>query len=136
MYTLEQVETAILEYFNDGMDEGERVDSYDGELLVDGAAEDVLTVGLGVADAKDRVEWYNAVYLDSDDILNLANLDFSVVECERCGEKQRFGNPDDWGDFQGVNQDEMLEVTIEPLGVNALLCGDCLSELKVFVYRY
>ena len=136
MYTLEQVETAILELLNDGLDEEEQLDSYDGELLVDGSAVDVLEIGLGVKDAEDRVEWYNAVYFDSDDILNLANLDFSVVECERCGEKQRIGKPDNCGDFQGVNQDEMLEVTIEPLGVNALLCGDCLSELKMFVCRY
>ena len=136
MYTREQVERAILDYFNDGMEEDDQVSSYDGELLVSGAAVDVLDIGLGVPDAEDRVEWYNATMLDAEDIMNLANVEFSVSECENCGEKVRVGNPENWGDFQGVLQDEdLLEVTLEPLGTSGRLCGECIGNIERMLPR-
>ncbi len=135
MYTIGQVEAAILALFNDGEPEEDRLDSYDGELLVSGWTEQIL-VDLGVEDAEERIRWYNATMLDSEDILNLANLEFSAVPCERCEDKQLIGNPTDWGSFQGVLQDGTVEVTIEPFGINALVCSDCASELKMWVYKH
>ena len=130
MYTLEQVTAAILQLWNDD-DPESPIDSYEGELLdAEGEAEQVL-IDLDVPDAEDRIEWYNTTRLDAEDIQNLANVEFSVTKCDNCGEKQMYGNPLEWGNFQGVCQSEgLLGITLEPLGTTGDLCGECIGTIE------
>lgn len=58
--------------------------------------------------AKDLIEWYNTREedLDQEDLDRLFTLvesgQFRAWDCPSCGERCYLGEPDDWGDFQGV----------------------------------
>jgi hypothetical protein len=70
---------------------------------------------------EDLREWYNRFPLDAKDKRLLADLvekhQFVAFDCGECGERVRAAYPDDWGNFQGVCQDEYL----------GQLCADCYS---------
>ncbi len=62
--------------------------------------------------ADDLIEWYNIREdsLDEEALYRLADLynagRFGAWDCPTCGERVFFGDPEDWGDFQGIlNQD-------------------------------
>jgi hypothetical protein len=85
---------------------------------------------LGVPDAHERVEWRNITGLDADDILALANLEFSVDTCDMCGARIMKGRPQDWSQFQGVLQNEGGEVEIN--GKPKHICEQCLYSNSIF----
>lgn len=74
-------------------------------------------------DCEEIIEWYNIAQnsIKKDDIERLAKLlqegRFHTFQCAECGEQVRYANPDDWGHFQGVRQDEHL----------GELCDDCAA---------
>ena len=67
------------------------------------------------------IEWFNISDPSDDDKELLAQLQndgkFTAFTCE-CGETILAGQPDDWGNFQGVNQSEY----------HGELCSDCYQE--------
>ena len=82
----------------------------------------------GVEQWEDRIEWFNcAAPLSIEDLLRLANIEFYARECDKCGEMQRRGYPDDWADFQDVMQDDSGLLKIGNKKV--FVCGSCYSEL-------
>jgi hypothetical protein len=56
----------------------------------------------------DLAEWYNVKDLTGRDKTRLAKLyyagRFHAWDCPTCGERVYDGDPEDWGDFQGVRQ--------------------------------
>lgn len=93
--------------------------------------EDIPDDNLGVPpawidiDYEDRralLEWYNVSEPDYDDLQLLAELfhagQFSHGECANCGEPYYYGTPDNWHNFQGVNQSEMVDD----------VCSDCYQQ--------
>lgn len=74
-------------------------------------------------DAAERIEWYNVVTLDADDIVLLANVRFQVITCDHCGTQIPVGDPENWGDFQGVLQGEYGPVKID--GRDVVVCDEC-----------
>ena len=89
---------------------------------------------LGVADAEERVEWYNTPALYDEDILRLANVPFVVTKCsvEGCCDVNYAGFPGDWGDFQAVySKDELttVEGRLNGKNVQVELCQDHFAEL-------
>jgi len=70
-------------------------------------------------DQEALIEWYNTGNLDNEDRERLADLftdgKFSHWECPECEIVIMVGQPDDWGNFQGVGQSESL----------GQLCADC-----------
>jgi hypothetical protein len=136
MVTREEVERALVNLWNDSDSEYflqnlEEDNHYErGDIFYKDEAEQVLE-DLDIPDAEDRIVWMNQLQYDSDDLVNLANVLFSVSHCEKCGEKVREGQPDNWAYFQGVLQDEgLLTVTLEPLGDSATLCGECIGTIR------
>ena len=77
------------------------------------------------------LEWYNVREynvieddLTISDLVLLANLyhdgDFSHGTCPECGEKWHYGDPDNWDDFQGVDQREYVGQTCAECYMNAV----------------
>jgi len=57
---------------------------------------------------EDLTQWFNAVVVDDDDKILLAQLyirgNFHAWNCPTCGERVYWGDPEDWDNFQGVCQ--------------------------------
>lgn len=62
--------------------------------------------------AEDVVAWYNSSSPDDEDIERLFNLvidgKFEAWDCPTCGDRVFNGQPDDWGDFQGAWQQDLI----------------------------
>lgn len=62
--------------------------------------------------ATDLIDWYNIMpeSLDLDDLCSLGKLAeqgrFSSWDCPTCGDRCFMGDPEDWGGFQGVCQQD------------------------------
>ena len=56
------------------------------------------------------LEWFNRSQPDNDDLELLAELHankrFKWWECPACGDEVYEGDPEDWGEFQGVMQND------------------------------
>lgn len=83
---------------------------------------------LGVDHPAERLEWYNVASPSIGDFIALANVEFKVITCEKCGDEGFFGYPKDWKQFQGVCQAEGYG----PIVINdaeRTVCGSCFGEL-------
>ena len=73
-------------------------------------------------DQEALIEWYNIVRVNDEDRRALTELfgtgKFSHWTCPICDTWILVGSPDDWGDFQGVNQSEHI----------GELCQDCADN--------
>jgi len=117
MYTLGQVVNASIELMQD-----QGVSSEKAAAILD---------ILEVPDAEERVKWYNLAEMDLTDIEELANVPFTVQKCDNCGDVSFIGSPASWDNFQGVWQgEEMSEVTLQPMGSSAALCGECIGTIE------
>lgn len=87
-----------------------------------------------VPDAKERVEWFNVMTLDLDDLILLSNVEFQVRHCDHCGAQEYWGDPDDWDLFQGVSGNEGLigpiDAQVNRQSSNADLCIDCIAKVE------
>lgn len=76
----------------------------------------------------ERLLWYNQINLSIDDLVDVANVDFLVYTCERCGKEGYIGFPKEWNKFQGVLQGD----DFGPIVINEqerTVCDSCYAEL-------
>lgn len=78
------------------------------------------------------IDWYNLVDVSAEEREMLAELhlagNFHHFECAECNTSVHAGQPDDWGQFQGVYQDEYI----------GELCADCAGvylRLKEYAHE-
>lgn len=84
----------------------------------------------------DLEEWYNVSTLDGDDREHLTTLwqegRFNAWDCPTCKDRVRCGEPEDWADFQGVNQPDYASYPGKPeLYIAEIIskqCDDCRSS--------
>lgn len=101
-------------------------------------ADDVETLlrELCVDNSEERIEWFNCSELDGDEIVKLANVEFNVNECNYCETKGFDVQPENWDDFQGVNEGDCAvshgEINSSPFTVS--LCSSCLSKVESFLF--
>ena len=88
---------------------------------------------------EDLTAWYNqAGELTGNERTRLAKLyaagRFHAWDCPTCGERVYDGDPDDWGDFQGVLQRDLSSFPGLPeVFVDAIIgrqCDDCRCRLN------
>ncbi len=95
-------------------------------------------------DATEALEWFNVnldyetnTRTDEEDkkflepLIKLCNDgNFETFECDCCGSFFNRGDPDNWGDFQGVCQDEGGETMINDN--TKIVCEHCLAHNSLF----
>ena len=121
MITREDVMKKVREWYPDFQEEWFKTDLDHCELAS-------ILDELGVDYPTERLEWYNVASPSIDDLVALATVRFSVITCEKCGDKGFLGYPKDWGQFQGVQQTEGYG----PIVINdkeRTVCGSCFGEL-------
>lgn len=76
-------------------------------------------IGLAVEQlAKDLIEWYNVREedLDLEDLDRMFTLaednKFQAWDCPTCEARCYMGEPDDWGNFQGVNNNDYVSYPV------------------------
>lgn len=82
---------------------------------------------------EDLITWFNVSKPDSDDLKSLAALfnagRFHAWNCPKCGERCYFGDPEDWGEFQGVMEVDYTsypgDETVYAVSFLRLLCDTC-----------
>ena len=86
---------------------------------------------------EDLREWYNQRDLVGHERRLLADLfiqgKFHAWNCPTCGERCYWGDPDDWGDFQGVRQLDFTSYPGQPEHytdwITSRQCDDCRMRL-------
>lgn len=62
--------------------------------------------------AQDLIDWYNCTELTIGDVKRLGTLAlrgrFKAWYCLTCGDRIQYGDPTDWGHFQGVRQPDYV----------------------------
>jgi hypothetical protein len=73
-----------------------------------------------------RVRWRNVTEYDIEDIIELAEVPFTVEECDACHETCWYGEPEDRDDFQDIY--EKRATIIETNYRDLAICEDCLNK--------
>lgn len=128
--TREDVVNTFNEFYPPEGDGDDDID-YDKEEFDSSDVIDFLEY-LDVPDAAHRVRMYNISTFDIDDILALANVQFAVVVCDRCGAEVYVVQPDNWGKFQGIYTNGEIG-PLEIGGHEGEFCGECYGYLMSLV---
>ena len=85
---------------------------------------------------QDLETWYNCTEISYSIKTEMARMyfrgDFKAWNCPLCGERVYFGEPRDWGDFQGVRQADYVSYPGDDSAFTPefleTLCDDCRAK--------